>query len=63
MDSGYPRLSERETDRMRAHRAELVERIALAVPVDGMVEPLKGVHLRRASTRTEPCHGVSETSF
>src|SRR5439155_9477758 len=44
-------------------REELAERIALAVPVDGVVEPLKGLYLRRASTSGELLHGVSEPAF
>lgn len=46
-----------------AYRKELAERIARAVPEDGGVEPLKGLHLFRSSTPTEPLHGVSRPSL
>ena len=51
--------AERETRRTHAYREELAERIAGALPEDGTVEPLKGLHLHRSSTPTEPLHGVS----
>jgi AraC-like DNA-binding protein len=54
---------ERETQRAYAYREELAERIARAVPEDGTVEPLKGLHLNRSSTPTDPLHGVSQPSF
>jgi AraC-like DNA-binding protein len=40
--------------------SELVERIARAVREDGMVEPLKGLHLHRVSSPKEPLHSVSD---
>ncbi|HEY2289808.1 MAG TPA: AraC family transcriptional regulator [Thermoanaerobaculia bacterium] len=52
-----------ETHRVYAHREELAERIARAVPEDGAVEPLQGLRLNRASAPTEPLHGVSRPSF
>ncbi len=45
------------------NREELAERIARAVPEDGGVEPLTGLHLFRSSTPTEPLHGVSKPSL
>src|SRR5687768_18591955 len=42
---------------------ELAERIVRALPEDGEVEPLKGLHLFRSSTPTERLHGVSKPSF
>ena len=63
MFSTYPQGSECETHRAHAYPAELADRIARALPADGEAEPLKGLHLRRSSTPTEPCHGVSEPSF
>jgi AraC-like DNA-binding protein len=42
---------------------ELAERIARAIPEDGGAEPLKGLHLFRSSTPTEPLHGVSKPSL
>jgi len=63
MDSMKPQQVEREAHRAQANRGELVERIARAVREDGMVEPLKGLHLHRASSPTEWVHGVSDFSF
>jgi AraC-like DNA-binding protein len=51
--------SEREAHRVQASRDELVERIARAIHEDGIVEPLEGLQLRRASSPTELGHGVS----
>lgn len=48
---------------MRANREELVERIASALHEDGLMEPMKGMFLRRSSSPTEPVHGVSEPAF
>jgi AraC-like DNA-binding protein len=59
----YHQGSERETHRAQVHREELAERIARAVPEDGPVEPLKGLHLNRSSAQTDPLHGVSHPSF
>ena len=42
---------------------ELAERIARAVPEDGGVEPLNGLHLFRSSTPTERLYGVSRPSL
>jgi AraC-like DNA-binding protein len=55
--------AEREGRRLRACREELAERIARAVPVDGTVEPLKGLYLNRFSSETDPLHRVSEPCF
>src|SRR5712692_6205319 len=63
MDALYHQGSECETQRAHAYREELAERIARTIREDGTAEPLKGLHLRRSSTPTEPCHGVSEPSF
>ena len=59
MDAMTRQQSAREVDRARANRAELVERLGRAVPDDGMVEPMDGLQLRRASAPTELGHGVS----
>jgi AraC-like DNA-binding protein len=63
MNATYPQGSEYETERAHAYRRELAERIARANPEDGRAEPLKGLHLNRSSTPTDPLHGVSEPSF
>lgn len=46
-----------------ALRKEMVERIARAVPEDGIAQPIKGLYLNRASSITEPVYGVSRPSF
>jgi AraC-like DNA-binding protein len=46
-----------------ANRAELVERIAGAVPEDGVVQPIAGLHLTRASQPSEKVFGASKPSF
>jgi AraC-like DNA-binding protein len=63
MDSTDHQGSERGTHRAYVYRGELAERIARAIPEDGTVEPLKGLHLNRSSTPTEPLHGVTKPSF
>jgi AraC-type transcriptional regulator len=63
MSVTYPQGSEHEPSRKQAYQEELAERIARAVPEDGRVEPLKGLHLNRASTPTEPLYGVSQPSL
>jgi len=40
-----------------------VERIVKIIQEDGVVEPMKGLFLRRSSSPTEPVHGVSEPAF
>jgi AraC-like DNA-binding protein len=53
----------REAQRAQANREELVERIASIIREDGVVEPIKGVFLRRSSSPTVPVHAVSEPAF
>ena len=53
----------RAAQRMEANRAELTERIAEAVQVDGVVDALPGLHLGRASIAGEPVHSVIKPSF
>ncbi|MDQ3812943.1 MAG: AraC family transcriptional regulator, partial [Armatimonadota bacterium] len=54
---------DRETQREQSNREELVERIARAIPEDGMVEPMKGLRLTSSSRTGEPVYGVSEPTF
>ncbi len=54
---------EREAQRLQANRDELVELIARAIREDGTVEPLKGLHLNRASSPKEPLHSVYDPVF
>lgn len=63
MDLISPQQVEPELQRAQANRDELVERIARAIREDGTVEPLKGLHIHRRSSPTEPVHGVSDMSF
>jgi AraC-like DNA-binding protein len=53
----------REARQAETHREELVERLARAAREDGTVEPLRGLHIHRVSTPTEPVHGVSIPAF
>jgi AraC-like DNA-binding protein len=55
--------AEREAQRVQTNREELVERIARAIPEDGVAEPLKGLHVGRISCPREPNHHVQEPSF
>jgi hypothetical protein len=55
--------TEREAQRAQASRQELVEQIMLAKPQDGVIEPLPGVHLARASAPNEKIHSVMEPSL
>lgn len=49
--------------RLQAGQMELVERIARAVQQDGVIQPLKGLHLARASRTAEKLHSVYEPCF
>jgi AraC-like DNA-binding protein len=55
--------SAREAHRAQARSEELAERIARAVREDGTAKPLEGLRLNRASSPTEPVHGVSKPAF
>jgi len=50
--------AELDVQRMQANRAELVERIASALPEDGSIEPLPGLSLTRRSEPQAPLHGL-----
>ncbi len=63
MDGVYHQQTDRESQRMQADRAELVERIARAIHEDGVIQPLQGVHLGRLSAPLEKVHSVLEPSF
>ncbi|MEG4984778.1 AraC family transcriptional regulator N-terminal domain-containing protein [Microcoleus sp. BR0-C5] len=49
----------READRAQAHRDELTE----AIPHDGTIEPLKGLHFNRSSSPSECVDSVSIPAF
>jgi AraC-like DNA-binding protein len=63
MDAINHQQAEREAQRMQADREELVERITRAIPEDGVIQPLQGLHLGRLSTPSERIHSVLEPSF
>ena len=58
-----PQQADHKSNRAQANRDELVERIARAIREDGSVEPLKGLHLNRASAPKEPVHSVYDPVF
>ena len=62
MDVMIHQQAEREAQRVRADREELVERIARAMREDGTTQPFPGLHLYRRSSPLELLHGVSEPS-
>ena len=49
--------------RMQSARQELADLIRKAVPMDGTVEPLSGLHLNRVSQPNEPLHSVYTPVF
>lgn len=63
MDTTNHQPTERELQRLQANREELVEQIAKAIPEDGVIQPLQGLHLGRLSTPSERIHSVLEPSF
>lgn len=63
MDLINDQQAKREASRAQANRDELTERIAQAIPHDGTIEPLKGLHFNRISSPAEPCHSVSIPAF
>jgi AraC-like DNA-binding protein len=56
-------MSKRQTIRAQADLEELAERIARALPRDGMAELQPGLHVQRLSSPSERLHGVLEPSF
>ena len=56
-------MEQRDEQRAKIDREELVERITRAFPGIGRVEPLTGLHLNRALSMTGPVHGVTHPSF
>jgi len=52
-----------EQKRDGLNRAELVRRISNALPSDGILDPIPGLRLARASTPTERVFGVSKPSL
>ena len=56
-------FQELETQRERANRQELVERIARTIPTDGVIEPFPGLFVARASAPAPPVFGMVEPSL
>jgi AraC-like DNA-binding protein len=63
VDLAASRRAAREPIRAQAGRKELAERIARVIREDGAVEPLKGLHLNRASAPKGPVHSVYDPVF
>ena len=63
MNAGNEQPSAQAEKRAQASRQELVERIITAVPQDGVLEPLPGLHLARLAAPNEKIHSVLEPSF
>lgn len=55
--------TEREAQWILSNREELVDRIARAIREDGVIQPLRGLHLARLSAPLERVHSVLEPSF
>ena len=55
--------NEKQTRRMEGDRDELAERIARALPRDGVAEPQPGVYLSRFTTTADLVHGFLEPCF
>ena len=53
----------REEQRTKSNREELVERIAQAIPEDGILDVSPGFRLARSSRPTAPVHDVYEPAF
>ncbi|MDZ8183832.1 MAG: AraC family transcriptional regulator [Nostoc sp. ChiSLP02] len=63
MDLMNDQQAKHEAQRAQANRDELTLAIARAIPNDGTIEPLKGLHLNRSSSPSECVHGVSVPAF
>ena len=63
MDPMNQQQAERDDQRAQANREELGERITQAVPTDGTVQPLPGLHLSRASIPRERMPSVVDPSL
>jgi AraC-like DNA-binding protein len=63
MDSINHRPVEQETHKVEASRNELVELIGRAIHEDGVIKPLEGLYLNRASSPKEPIHSVYDPAL
>src|ERR1041384_3084304 len=57
------REAKRKANRMQSNRDELVERMARALPADGISEVFSGLFLGRSSQPTERMHSVFKPAF
>src|ERR1041385_1351549 len=57
------REAKREAQRLQSNRVELVERMAHAIPKDGISEVFPGLFLGRSSQPTERAHSVFQPAF
>ena len=57
------REAKREKQRVQSNRDELVERMARAIPDDGILEVFPGLFLGRSSQPTEKMHSVFKPAF
>ena len=55
--------AQREKQRMQSNREELVERMARALPEDGILEVFPGIFLGCSSRPTQPVHSVFKPAF
>lgn len=58
-----PKEAKREAQRLQSSREELAERIARALPEDGILDVFSGLRLARSSQPTEPIHAVYQPAF
>lgn len=56
-------MTQEATERDRAARMELAQRIGRALPLDGTADPLPGLSFARSSSPTDRVHGVSVPSL
>lgn len=58
-----PKEAKRKAQRIQSNREELAERIARALPEDGILDVFPGFRLARSSKPTEPVHAVYQPAF
>lgn len=63
MDTITVKIRPYEAQRTQVNHLELIDRITQAIAHDGLIEPLHGLFLHRASAPTEPIHGITIPSF
>jgi AraC-like DNA-binding protein len=58
-----PKATKRDTQRAQNNREELIERIAQALPEDGILDAFSGLRLARSARPTEPVRAVYQPAF